>query len=39
LRIKTNSSRQVRSRQSLSGASDNFRIICFGYIDTRGRLA
>ncbi len=34
--VRLNASSQCRTRQSASGASDNFRIITSGWIDTRG---
>ncbi|HAM57334.1 MAG TPA: hypothetical protein DCQ64_18755 [Candidatus Rokubacteria bacterium] len=36
-RIRTNTSAQIRSRQSASGAGDIFRIATQGWIDRRGR--
>lgn len=37
--IKTDTSAQVRSRLSASGASDVLNITTFGWVDTRGKLA
>lgn len=37
--VKTDTSAQIRSRLSASGASDVLNIYTFGWIDTRGRLA
>lgn len=37
LRVRTNTSGQVRCRLSASGASDRLGIITFGWIDTRGQ--
>lgn len=38
LMVKTDTSAQIRSRQSASGASDIFQINTFGWVDQRGRL-
>lgn len=37
-RVRTNTSAQIRSRISVSGAADHVGIITRGWIDTRGRL-
>jgi hypothetical protein len=37
--IWTNTSAQIRSRQSSSGASDTFRVSTFGWRDLRGKDA
>lgn len=37
--FKTNTSGQIRTRQSASGASDDFVLLTLGYIDNRGRLS
>lgn len=37
VKVRTNTSAQIRTRQSLSGAGDIQRIATLGWIDTRGR--
>ena len=37
LRVRTNTSAQIRTRQSASAAGDIFRIATLGWIDRRGR--
>lgn len=39
MRVRTNTSAQIRTRHSASGASDVIRIATQGWIDTRGRHA
>ncbi len=39
LYVKTNTSAQIRGRQSASGASDDITYTTLGWVDTRGRLA
>jgi len=37
--VRTNTSRQVRTRQSTGGATETLIMVVYGWIDTRGRLA
>jgi len=37
--VRTDTSRQIRTRQSVGGATETLIMVVYGWIDTRGRLA